>query len=41
VLSERGLAERLAAGARPSVEPWLATPEEYAERLRALVAALH
>jgi glycogen synthase len=40
VLSDRQLAERLAAGARPSVEAWLATPEEYAERLRALVASL-
>jgi glycosyltransferase involved in cell wall biosynthesis len=37
VLSDSELAERLAAGARPSVEPWLATPEEYAERLHALV----
>jgi glycosyltransferase involved in cell wall biosynthesis len=37
VLSDRGLAERLAAGARPSVEPWLATPEDYARRTRALV----
>jgi glycosyltransferase involved in cell wall biosynthesis len=40
VLSDRDLAERLAASARPSVERWLATPEEYAERLRALVATL-
>jgi glycosyltransferase involved in cell wall biosynthesis len=40
LLSDRALAERLAANARPSVEGWLATPEEYAERLRALVAAL-
>jgi glycosyltransferase involved in cell wall biosynthesis len=37
VLSDRSLAERLAAGARPSVEPWLATPEEYARRTRELV----
>ena len=37
VLSDRGLAERLAAGARPSAEPWLATPAEYADRLHALV----
>jgi glycosyltransferase involved in cell wall biosynthesis len=41
VLSDRNLAERLAAGARPSVEPWLATPEQYAERLAALVARLN
>jgi glycosyltransferase involved in cell wall biosynthesis len=40
VLSDRPLAERLAAGARPSVDRWLATPEEYAERLRTLVAGL-
>lgn len=40
VLSDKGLAQRLAEGARASVEPWIATPEEYAERLRALVAGL-
>jgi glycosyltransferase involved in cell wall biosynthesis len=39
-LSDRSLAERLAAAARPSVEPWLATPDEYAERMRELVASL-
>jgi glycosyltransferase involved in cell wall biosynthesis len=32
--------EPLAARARPSVEPFLATPEEYAERVRALAASL-
>ncbi len=37
VLSDRALAERLAAAARPSVEPWVVTPEEYARRLRALL----
>jgi glycosyltransferase involved in cell wall biosynthesis len=37
VLTDQGLAERLAAGARPSVEPWIATPEEYARRTRELV----
>jgi glycosyltransferase involved in cell wall biosynthesis len=37
VLRDRDLAERLAAGARESVEPWLATPEEYAARVRAIV----
>jgi len=37
ILSDRELAERLAAGARPSAEPWLATPEEYAARLRSVV----
>jgi glycosyltransferase involved in cell wall biosynthesis len=33
--------EAFAARARPSVEPFLATPEEYAERVRALAASLH
>ncbi|HEX6702870.1 MAG TPA: glycosyltransferase family 4 protein [Gaiellaceae bacterium] len=37
VLSYPAFAEPLAARARPSVEPWLATPEEYAARLHALV----
>ncbi len=37
VLTDRALAERLAAAARPSVEPWLATPEDYARRTRELV----
>jgi glycosyltransferase involved in cell wall biosynthesis len=37
VLRDRDLAERLAAGARESVEPWLATPEDYASRVRAIV----
>jgi glycosyltransferase involved in cell wall biosynthesis len=37
VLSDPDLAARLAAGARPSVEPWLATPKEYARRTRELV----
>jgi glycosyltransferase involved in cell wall biosynthesis len=40
VLSDRELAERLAGRARASVDGWVATPEEYAERLRALVARL-
>ena len=40
ISSDRGLAERLAARARESVEPWIATPEEYAARLRAAVARL-
>jgi glycosyltransferase involved in cell wall biosynthesis len=38
VLSDRGLAERLGEGARASAAPWLQTPEEYARRLRELVA---
>ena len=38
VLSDPRLAERLAAEARPSVEPFLATPDQYAESVRALVA---
>jgi glycosyltransferase involved in cell wall biosynthesis len=39
LLSERGLAERLAAGARESGAPWVQSPEQYAERVRALLAA--
>jgi glycosyltransferase involved in cell wall biosynthesis len=37
VLRDRELAERLAAGARESAEPWLASPEEYAARLHEVV----
>ncbi len=37
VLSDSTLAGRLAAAARPSVEPWIATPEDYAVRTRELV----
>jgi glycosyltransferase involved in cell wall biosynthesis len=40
VLSDLELAERLATAARAGVEPWLATPEDYAGRLEALVAGL-
>jgi hypothetical protein len=40
VLSDRELAEQLAGRARESVDGWLATPEEYAERLHALVSSL-
>jgi glycosyltransferase involved in cell wall biosynthesis len=36
-LSDRTLAERLGSAAHVAVEPWLATPEEYARRLRGLV----
>jgi glycosyltransferase involved in cell wall biosynthesis len=36
-LSDRTLAERLGAAAHDAVQPWLATPEEYARRLRELV----
>jgi glycosyltransferase involved in cell wall biosynthesis len=39
-LSDRSLAERLGASARVSVEPWLATPEEYARQIRDLVEAV-
>ena len=35
--NDRPLLERLAAGARAGVEPWLATPDEYARRMRDLV----
>jgi glycosyltransferase involved in cell wall biosynthesis len=38
VLSDRPLQERLAAGARASADKWLQTPEEFAARLRELVA---
>ncbi len=37
VLSDRELAERLGAEGRRSVEPWLASPEEYASSTRQLV----
>src|SRR5207344_1116922 len=37
VLADRALAERLGAAARVAVEPWLATPEEYARQIRDLV----
>jgi len=37
VLADRALAERLGAAGRSSVEPWLATPEEYARSVRDLV----
>jgi glycosyltransferase involved in cell wall biosynthesis len=36
-LSDSALAERLGASARVAVEPWLATPDEYARRIRDLV----
>jgi glycosyltransferase involved in cell wall biosynthesis len=36
-LSEPGLAEELGRAARVAVEPWLATPEDYARRMRDLV----
>ncbi|MGH3077940.1 MAG: glycosyltransferase family 4 protein [Gaiellaceae bacterium] len=36
-LSDRKLAERLGAAGRIAVEPWLATPEEYARQIRDLV----
>jgi glycosyltransferase involved in cell wall biosynthesis len=37
VLTDRPLAERLGAGARRSVERWLASPDDYAERMTALL----
>ncbi len=39
-LSDGALAERLGAEAHQAVTPWLATPEEYARRLRDLVEAV-
>jgi glycosyltransferase involved in cell wall biosynthesis len=37
LLTDRGLAERLGAGARASADRWTISPEEFARRLRALV----
>lgn len=39
-LSDRDLTERLGASARVAVEPWLATPDEYARQIRDLVDAV-
>jgi glycosyltransferase involved in cell wall biosynthesis len=41
VLGDPAEAAGLAGAARASVEPWLATPEQYAERLRELVTNLN
>jgi glycosyltransferase involved in cell wall biosynthesis len=38
LLTDRELAERLAAGARKAGERWIATPDEFAERLAELVS---
>jgi glycosyltransferase involved in cell wall biosynthesis len=38
--TEPDLAGQLGASARSSVEPWLATPEQYATRIRELVTAV-
>jgi glycosyltransferase involved in cell wall biosynthesis len=40
VLSDRTLAERLGGAANAAVQPWLATPEDYARRIRELVDAV-
>jgi glycogen(starch) synthase len=37
ILGQPALATRLGAAARVAVEPWLATPEDYASRIRELV----
>lgn len=37
VLDDEALAARLGTAARVAIEPWLATPEDYARRIRALV----
>jgi glycosyltransferase involved in cell wall biosynthesis len=37
MLSNRELAERLAAGARSSAQAWLQTPDDYARSVRRLV----
>ncbi|MGH3065068.1 MAG: glycosyltransferase family 4 protein [Gaiellaceae bacterium] len=39
VLTDRPLAERLGSAAAIAVQPWLATPEEYARQIRDLVEA--
>ena len=40
VLADRDLAERLGAGAHASAAAWVATPDDYAARLEALVTGL-
>ncbi|HLG09031.1 MAG TPA: glycosyltransferase family 4 protein [Gaiellaceae bacterium] len=40
VLTDRALAERLGAAGRVAVEPWLATPEQYAHQIRDLVESV-
>jgi glycosyltransferase involved in cell wall biosynthesis len=40
VLSDRMLAESLGSSAHAAVQPWLATPEDYARRIRELVDAV-
>ena len=40
VLSDEGVAESLGAAAHRAVQPWLATPEEYARRVRDLVESV-
>ena len=40
VLSDRAFAERLGGAAHAAVQPWLATPEKYALRIRELVDAV-
>jgi glycosyltransferase involved in cell wall biosynthesis len=40
LLTDRPRLEALAANARPSADPWLATPQEWAQRVRELVEAL-
>ncbi len=40
MLTDSAVAERLGTAARAAVEPWLATPEEYARQVRELVEAV-
>jgi len=40
ILSDAALAERLGAGARGTADAWLASPEDYARRVRELVEAV-
>ncbi len=40
VLSDHALARKLGDASRESIEPWLATPEEYARQIRDLVESV-
>ena len=37
LLRDRPRLEALAANARPSADPWIATPQQFAQRMRALI----
>ncbi len=40
LLSDRTRLERLAAAARSSVQPWLASPEDYADQTHTLITRI-